>query len=111
MCHVPVLEKQRNRELGLEGVKPALPSGSQLQLPFLSWVLAGCGYRGQGNGEVLRPRAALDPVKLPAADPDSSLLQFGASVSSSVKWWFEVLSFQRVGALTRWLFVFNVSAP
>ena len=111
VCHVPVLEKQRNRELGLEGVKPALPSGSQLQLPFLSWVLAGCGSRGQGNGEVLRPRAALDPVKLPAADPDSSLLQFGASVSSSVKWWFEVLSFQRVGALTRWLFVFNVSAP
>ena len=107
VCHVPVLEKQRTWELGLEGVKP----GSQLQLPFLSWVLAGCGYRGQGNGEVLRPRAALNPVKTPAADPDCSLLQFGASVSSSVKWWFEVLSFQRVGALTCWLFVFNVSAP
>lgn len=35
----------------------------------------------------------------------------GPQVSSSVKWWFEVLSFWRVGALTCWLFVFNVSAP
>ena len=98
MCLVPVLDKQRTGELGLEGLSPpTLQAPSCSSIPEL--VLAGCGYRGQGNGEVLRPRAALDPVRMPAADPDSSLLQFRASVSSSVKWWFEVLSFWRVGAL------------